>query len=152
MNLVKLLEDKADEIIDEAISSLMQVHLEHYKAAGIELTEQRFKTIYNHTLQCIKDKNLLQMINYVEGIAKERFEAGFDIHEVQMAFFVLEDVIWKKIIKNMKPSNHAEALGLVSTVLGSGKYSLAHTYVTLASKTKSPLMDISVLFRGTDGV
>ena len=42
----------------------------------------------------------------------------------------------------------ARALGLVSTVLGAAKDSLARAYVSLASQTKAPSLDLSALFKG----
>jgi hypothetical protein len=45
----------------------------------------------------------------------------------------------------------AEALGLVSTVLGTGKDTLARVYVTLASKSRTPTLDLRSLFTGMEG-
>jgi hypothetical protein len=42
-----------------------------------------------------------------------------------------------------------QALGLVGTVLGAGKDSLARTYVTLATQTRAPSLDLRALFAGT---
>jgi len=47
------------------------------------------------------------------------------------------------------PERLAESLGLVSTVLGTGKDRLARTYVTLATRTQAPALDLHALFRGT---
>ena len=91
------------------------------------------------------------MIAHAETIARERFEAGFDLSEVQTAFNVLEEAIWVRVLKNLPPNELAEALGLISTVLGGGKDALARSYVTLASKTKSPSLNLQSLFAGTEG-
>jgi hypothetical protein len=80
------------------------------------------------------------------------FESGFDLWEVQTAFNVLEETIWRCILNEMQPEEYAEALGLVSTVLGTGKDTLARTYVTLASKTKTPFFNVQHLFNGTEGL
>jgi hypothetical protein len=86
------------------------------------------------------------MIEYAEKIAQERFEAGFDLHEVHTAFNVLEETIWKMIIDNFEPSGLGKALGLVSTVVGAGKESLAITYVSLSGKNKTKTLNLSELF------
>jgi hypothetical protein len=86
------------------------------------------------------------MTGYAEKIAKERFDAGFDLHEVHTAFNVLEETIWKKVVENVEPSGLGKALGLISTVLGAGKESLALTYVSLASKSKTKTLNLSELF------
>jgi hypothetical protein len=55
---------------------------------------------------------------------------------VQTALNVLEEAIWKQITKLMSPAEQAEALGLISSILGSGKDILARTYVSLAGKSR----------------
>jgi hypothetical protein len=74
------------------------------------------------------------MINYIEKMARQRFLSGFELQEVQTAFNVLEECIWKQILVTIPPSGQADALSLVSSVLGSGKDTLARTYVSLASE------------------
>lgn len=92
------------------------------------------------------------MLEYASKIAEERFQSGFDLFEVQTAFNVLEEIIWKKIINELPPQDYAEALGMISTVFGAGKDMLATTYVSLASKIKTSSMDYRALFAGTDGI
>jgi hypothetical protein len=99
----------------------------------------------------VKEKNLGPMIAHVETVARDRFEAGFGFWEVQTAFNVLEEAIWTRILKELPPADYAEALGLISTVLGTGKDTLARRYVSLASKTKAPSLNLHSLFTGTEG-
>ena len=88
-------------------------------------------------------------MDYMDQIARERFEAGFDIHEIQTAVNVLEESIWRQISQLVPPDELAEAFGLVSTVLGAAKDALARTYVSLASHNKAPSLDLNALFQGT---
>jgi hypothetical protein len=64
---------------------------------------------------------------------------------------VLEETIWIRLVNTLPSGQMAEAAGLLSTVLGAGKDSLARTYVSLASKQHVPTLDLSALFRGGDG-
>lgn len=89
------------------------------------------------------------MVQYTERIARQRYLTGFELFEVQTAFNVLEEVIWKRIISQMNPNDVAEAIRLVSTILGAGKDTLARTYVALAARAKAPVMDLKALFAGT---
>ena len=89
------------------------------------------------------------MINYSEKVAKERYESGFDLHEVHTAYNVIEEVMWKKIINEIESLQLAEALGLISTMLGTGKESLALAYVSLASKQKAKSLNLTQLFKGS---
>jgi hypothetical protein len=88
------------------------------------------------------------MISHAEQIAGERFNSGYDLWEVQTAFNVLEEAIWVRIFKNFPPTELAEAIGLVSTVLGAGKDALARKYVSLASKTRASSLNLQSLFSG----
>jgi hypothetical protein len=44
-----------------------------------------------------------------------------------------------------------ETLGLVSTILGAAKDALARKYVSLATNTHAPSLDMQALFAGTEG-
>jgi len=68
---------------------------------------------------------------------------------------LLEEAIWKNVLEeldNMTPVELGKALGTISTVCGTGKDTLADTYVMLAGKTGTPSLDIEALFKGTDCV
>lgn len=146
MQLSSLLEKNKTEIIKEAVDSLQRAHLKSYSRSDEEENKRKLEKLFGLTNQCVMNENLFPMTEYSEKIARERFESGFDLHEVHKAFNVLEETIWKKIISDIEPAELGKALGLVSTVLGAGKESLALTYVSLASKTKSKTLDLSALF------
>lgn len=152
MTIVDLLETKKDEIIVDANAALSRSELKHYKGSGTEQNRERLNVLYNLALQSIQDKTLLPMLGYVQQLAVERFELGFDLYEVQTAINILEEVIWRKIFEELPPPEFAEALGLVSTVFGAGKDMLATTYVSLAGKTRTSSLDLRMLFSGTDGI
>ncbi|MGD2092388.1 MAG: hypothetical protein PVH61_39840 [Candidatus Aminicenantes bacterium] len=151
MSLIQLLETRKDKIIDEANMALERTHLEHYEKSGVEENERRLKLLYQLLLPCVKSRNLNPLTDHIRDIARERFYSGFALYEVHTAINVLEETIWRQILKYLNPLEFAEALGLVSTVLGAGKSTLANVYVSLASQTKVPSLDLSALFKGTDG-
>jgi len=151
MTLNELLHARTAEILDESVTLMVRAHLKHYEQEGSEHTHQRLKALYVLTSRAVKEKNLGPMIAHVETVARERFEAGFGLWEVQTAFNVLEEAMWNRILKELPPADYAEALGLISTVLGTGKDTLARRYVSLASKTKAPSLNLQSLFTGTEG-
>jgi hypothetical protein len=150
MDLYKFLDQHSQDILAEANESITRCRLKSYARAGSEQTHQRLKALYVLTCRAVKDRNLAPMISHAESIGRDRFNAGFDLWEVQTAFNVLEEVIWTRVMKEFPPAEFAEALGLVSTVLGTGKDTLARIYVALASKTKAPALDLRRLFTGTE--
>ena len=88
------------------------------------------------------------MQRYAETVARERYEGGFDVFEVQTAFNVLEEATWRHVVASVDPAGLGEAIGVVATVLGAGKDTLARTYVALATKRHVPSLDLTALFRG----
>lgn len=152
MNLNQLLEQRKSEILSQANKALVRARLTHYDEVDREQNEARLQKLYDLMVQSIKDKDLTAMVRYAEGLAQERFASGFDLQEVQTAFNVLEEAIWKQIIKDCSPTQLAEALGLASVVHGTGKDALAREYVSLASKRKVASLNLEALFKGTDSL
>jgi len=150
VHLIQLFEQREIEIIGMATNALDRAHLTHYDEAGVEQNKTRLQALFDVMLQCIKDRNPAAMIDYAEDLAQERFASGFDLCEVQMAFNVLEEAIWQQIINECSPSQLAEALGLVSTMHGVGKDALARKYVSLASQTKVPSLNLQALMKSMD--
>ncbi len=151
MNLHDLLIHHTDDILRDAGEAILRAHLHSYEKAGSENTHHRLKALFTLTVRAAAERNLGPMIAHAEGIARERFESGFDLFEVQTAFNVLEEAIWVRILKELPPEAYAEALGLISTVLGVGKDTLARRYVSLASKSRVPTLNLQSLFTGTEG-
>ena len=151
MNLHDLLTNQADDILKDAGDAIQRAHLHSYEKAGGENTHHRLKALFTLTVRAAAERNLGPMIAHAEGIARERFESGFDLWEVQTAFNVLEEAIWVRILKELPPEGYAEALGLISTVLGVGKDTLARRYVSLASRSRAPSLNMQSLFTGTEG-
>ncbi len=151
MAITQLLQNHRADILAEAYQAMSRAHLKSYETSGAEQTEQRLQALCDLVVQSVKERNFVPMRAHARAIAIERFESGYDLWEVQTAFNVLEEIIWLRILKELPPAQLAEALGLVSTVLGAGKDTLARTYVSLASKTKVPSLNVQYLFAGTEG-
>jgi hypothetical protein len=150
MELPRLLEDSRAESVADAIQGLARATLPHYTASRAEQNRERLARLYDLTTACVATRTLLPMIEYAQGVARERYKDGFDLEEVHTAFNVLEEVIWRRITARMEPSQYPEAFGLVSTVLGAGKQALAMEYVSLVSRTRDVhSLDLTALFKGT---
>lgn len=151
MEVVALLEAHGDQIIATASETLDRSRLPHYIEAGQAVGHERLQRLFDLTVAGIRDRDLAPVIDYMSTVANDRFHAGYAIREIQIAINVLEETIWHTIVEHMPPAELAQALGLVATVLGAAKDSLAREYVSLAGKTKSPSLDLSALFRGPQG-
>ena len=149
MKLEEILVNNQTDIINESFELLQRSHLKHYDSSRADENWQRLAKLLDLTVNGIQTKSLVEMITYSEKVAKERYESGFDLHEVHTAYNVIEEIIWKKIIREVEPTQLAESLGLISTILGTGKESLALAYVALASKRKAKSLNLSQLFIGS---
>jgi hypothetical protein len=150
MSLLKFLQSDKIEIINEALSDLERSRLKHYTESNKETNEERLRNLYDILIKCVESKSLVEICDYCEELANKRFNSGFDLYEVQSTINVLEEIIWKKIIKYLPPSEYERALGMITTVLGAGKDSLACKYVSLASQCKKPTLDLSELFKSKE--
>jgi hypothetical protein len=146
MELHKLLAEQSRDILDTACTSLSRAKLRSYSCSEEGENRKRLENILELTIECIVKRKSLPMVSYIEETARNRFYSGFDFTEVHTAINVLEESLWNKINNYAKPDELAESLGLVSTVLGAAKESLARTYISLASKSKTGTLDLNAMF------
>jgi hypothetical protein len=147
MELIELLDRERTAIVSEALASIQRAGLQHYQASGIEACRARLQSLYVVMYTSIAGRTLMPIEKHAEDIASERFRSGFGLGEVQTAFNVLEEAIWKRIETEIPREDLARSLALVSTVLGSGKDRLARAYVELATQSQVPALDVQALFR-----
>lgn len=150
MDLDAILLQAEPRVLDEAFAALQRSHVTHYEAAGERFTREKLADLFHLVVRAIRDRDLSEVVIYSEQVAVERFNGGFDVSEVQTAFNALEEAMWRRVVRGEPPTDLAEAIGLLSTVLGAGKDALARRYVSLASRRHVPSLDLSSLFQGTD--
>ncbi len=148
MTLLSLLEDHAAEIVEDATASAQRVHLQHYADSGVEKTRERLQRLFDLTLESLRVSSPAPVRLHAEKIAEERFRTGFGLGEVQTAFNLLEEALWKCVMRDLPPVQLGAALADISTVLGTGKDALARTYVDLATRTGSPTLHLENLHKG----
>ena len=152
MTLEELLEQAAQEIVAEAMQALHKARLAHYATLLPVETRALCEELYEVILASVKTGSAAEMVAYSERLARERFDSGYSLFEIQTAINVMEECIWRKIMTNLPPSDSVPMLGLVGTVLGAGKDALSRKFVALASDHGAPSPSLGALFKGTDGV
>ena len=105
--------------------------------------------LFDELVECVDRRDLGPMIAYAERIAEERYVAGYDLSEVQVALNSLEEATWSYALARLEATQLADALTLVSTVLGAAKDAFARRYVLLATKARAPALDVDALFAGS---
>ncbi len=149
-DVVRFLRERREGIVAEAVASMGRAHLPHYRTAGD--VARKVSALFDLLVGCLAERDLGPMVAYSRRVADERYEAGFDLSEVQRAFNVLEESTWRAILDAIDPQDFATTIGLVTTVLGAGKDALAREYVSAATKTHAPSLNLTRLFDGTEGV
>lgn len=146
MDVARMLREAEETILEEACATVGRSHVTHYEAAGDAFTRQGLRDLFRLVVDAIRDRDLAEMNVYAQHVARRRLDQGFDLAEVQAAFNALEEAMWRHLVEVTEPEELAEAVGLVSTVLGHGKDTLARTYVSLASAHPVHTLDLSDLF------
>ena len=152
MDTAVFLRHKRAAIVRDAHDALVLLRERHYESAGADASKQRLDVLFDHLVDAVATRDVSAIVTYAAGVARERFEAAYDLAEVQAAFNTLESATWRCILADLPADNLAEALGLVSTVFGAAKDALGRQYVSLATQVHAPSLDLRALFSGTDGV
>ena len=147
---LQILEQDRSSIVDAACESMRHSRT-RYESSGQDETRRRFETLYGELLGALASHDLGSVIEYAGNLGAERFASGYDLSEVQGAFNALEEAAWSGLSARLQPEQLALSLGLVSTVLGAAKDALAREYVSLASRSHAPSLDLRALFTGDAG-
>jgi RsbRD-like negative regulator of sigma factor len=150
VEVLQVLEQERASIVDAAAESVGHSRT-RYVSAGREETRRRLEALYDQLLGALSSRDLGPIVGFAERLAAERFESGYDLSEVQSAFNALEEATWTVLCARVQPEQLALSLGLVSTVLGAAKDALGREYVSLASQTHAPSLDLRALFTGYAG-
>ena len=148
-DLVLLLQRVRATVLGEAAEALECARLRHYLASDPAENARRLASLYDAVQASAGGRNVLPMVRHAERIARERHRGGFDLAEVQTAFNVLEEALWRCIPREIPPEDYPQAYAMVSTVLGSGKQALALEYVSLTRAGDPTELDLQALFAGT---
>ena len=140
--------DQREAIIERATTALSQSHTMHYQVLGPEETRKRLEALYDQMTEAAARRDLGEIVGYARDLARERFGAGYDLSEVQIAINALEEAAWKQVFSELPPEQFAATLGLISTILGAVKDALAREYVSLATRSHAPSLDLGKLFFG----
>lgn len=151
MELHNLLDREKEDILSDALDALARGRSTDRNRADTISIEQLVTRLFDLTRDSAKTRNLTAIREFVQTTAKQRFESGSGLFELQSAFNVLEEAIWRRIAEQIPPDHLPAAMGLVGTVLGSAKDLLAETYVSLATQSKAPSLDLRELFKGSEG-
>lgn len=120
----------AEQVIGDAVAALGQHDQQHRVPRQAE-RRQDVERLLGLVRQCLWEGHADPIVTPAQQIAADRFVAGVDLADVQAAFVVLEDVLWRHLSAELTGDRQLQTLRLVSTIFGTGKDALARTYVAL---------------------
>ena len=136
-----------DPILDTALQSLDRMHTRHYDAAGVDEVQQRLNGLFDQLIGGVQTRNLGAIVTYAEKVAQERFAAGYDLSEVQIAFNALEEATWSRVLTALDPSEVAHALAHQHRPWRWQRRSCPQVRLSLAANTHAPSLDLREMFR-----
>lgn len=142
-----LLEQRS-AILAAAAEAMRSRRVRHYDSAGDDELRLRLERLYDGVVDAVDRRDRWHLLAYARRVATERFTAGYDLAEVQIAFNVLEEAIWSRVFAELRPAIAGDLLAAVTTAVGAAKDALAQTYVALATENRTPMLDLEALAAG----
>ena len=136
MDASAVLADVEDRVIDEAVTVLAQrdqARRSHRPDERRRDVRQLFRLI----LRCMHAGRAELITRPSEQIAAHCYAAGTDFNEIQEAFNVMAEVLWRYLAGGLAGEQLVQALGLLNAILGTGKDALARVYVALAADDRN---------------
>jgi len=122
-----------DQVISDTVAALGERAAAGQPVASPEQHRREVGQLLGLVLRCVDEGCADSIVAPSQRLAADRFVAGVDLAEAQGAFNVLGEMLWQHTASALAGEQQLEVLRLVSTVLGTGKDTLARTYVALAS-------------------
>src|SRR5580765_5988636 len=128
-----------EELIRRSALMIGRLHGSHYDEAE---TEPRLAHLYDHVVAAASRRDLGPIVAYAQRLATERYEGGYPLPELLVAFNALEQALWEALADDLAPDEVATALTLVSSIFGVAKDTLACSYVAAATQTRTRTLDV----------
>jgi hypothetical protein len=134
MTLIELLHQKPDLILLDSTDNLVRSNLTHYKKLNPENIRLRLMHLFQTLITCVETGSCGEMVKFMDKVSEERFESGFEIHEVQTAINILEESLWRNIGKFVDNDKQVNAMKEVTCILSKAKDEMANEYAMLSKE------------------
>ena len=121
-----------DQVIGDTVAALDQRDQAQRRAAGAAERRRDVEHLFTLVRRCLHEGRPDSIVMPSQQIAADRFVAGIDLGDVQAAFVVLEEVLWRHLSAELAGDEQLSTLRLVTAILGTGRDALARSYVALA--------------------
>ena len=134
MTLLELCYHKPDLILLDSTNSLLRAQLPHYKEVIPDQIKLRYQHLFDGMVSCIESNKFDAMNKLMEKVAAERFEAGYELSEVQIGINTLEESMWRKTSEFVDQDKQINAMKEVSYLFCKAKQKLLSEYALLSKE------------------
>jgi len=126
-----------EDLVERALVELHSAHLEHYEKEDREVTRDRLSALCDLAHRCLAERSAEPAVAHASRIAKERFDSGYELREVQVSVNVLQEALCQRVLSSFGPEEVVHKLILVYAIFDLTKDVLAQVYVELAAGKRS---------------
>ncbi|HJY65071.1 MAG TPA: hypothetical protein VJ455_13015 [Ignavibacteria bacterium] len=134
MTLLELCYNKPDLILLDSTNSLLRAGLPHYKDIDPDKLKLRFQRLFDSLVNCIESNKFDALHKFMETVSHERYEAGYELNEVQIAINTLEESMWRKTCEFVDSDKQINGMKEVSYLLCKAKQKLLSEYALLSKE------------------
>jgi len=120
-------------VIDEAVAALAQRDEACHQSPRTDGRRRDARQLFRLILRCMHAGRAEPIIRPSEQIAAHCYAAGIDLTEVQEAFNVLAEALWRPLADALADEQLVQELALLYAIVGAGKDAMARIYVALAT-------------------
>ena len=133
MDASAVLAHAEDGVIDEAVAALAQRDEACHQSPRTDGRRRDARQLFRLVLRCVHAGRAEPIIRPSEQIAAHCYAAGIELTEIQEAFNVLAEVLWRHLVGALDGEQLVQALTLLNAIVAAGKDAEARTYVALAT-------------------
>ena len=133
MDTSAVLASAEDGVIDEAVAALARRDEARHQSPGPDGRRRDARQLFRLVVRCVRAGRAEPIIRPSEQIAAHCYAAGLELTEIQEAFNVLAEVLWRHLVGALDGEQLVQALTLLNAIAGAGKDAMARTYVALAT-------------------
>jgi len=108
-------------VVGEALATLNERDQAGGLASSPAERRQDMEHLFELIQRCVHEGHCEPIIGPSQQMAADHFAAGIEIAEVQTAFTVLEDVLWRHLADAVSGDQRLDTLRLVNVILGAGR-------------------------------
>ncbi len=146
--LISIIQQYRDELIATVCRRLQHLHDSHYEVIDYESHVEREERFLNALLDGLQKPAGSDFVNFVERLSETRSDEGYTLEEFQEAFNIVEDSLWKMLVREYGHNDaFIEMWSITANLFRRAKDRVAQTYLDKAQLAERELEHLRKKFR-----